>query len=476
MSEKSERVPTEEELEAILQKAQADARAAEAAARKAEAEARKAEAEAADLDSPSGQRARDGKNLQAVAEAEQKAAAARHSSITALVPDLSSVKESTLEVSKGEAAIAAGSLTFGALSSAAQEIAGYIGRMAAPTGGWNILVTSEQDLASPDSLYQEVMSGLADLNKAADSLLKHTAPTADVFEVAPLLPILSAALPHVLSLLSAERSVTTGPITVTDLAAATAVAGALEGSLGNKIAVVHDDFRLAREGRPKTQSAELAAKRNELMVRKLVLSDQKTLSDAELVSAKDHLKDAEKALADADKTKPHPDLEAAVNAARDEVKQRTIQSHNVTTRVSMVEALLSSIDAFTAAIRVVPTGGRRSPFATAVLLDQLHGGDSGATPAFSHALLVKAQPAQFSQLTSDKPLWINDKFSTMVEVTITYMLIATSDSSIARAGAATATAVAYGRLGDKFAYHVDTHGTGKQQQNTEGNTHRFRLR
>lgn len=90
----------------IVEKAQRDKAIADA--RTAEAAARKAELEADDLESVSGQQAREAKNKQALAEAEQKAALARQQVVAALVPDLSKVKDSTLTVGKDGPAIASG--------------------------------------------------------------------------------------------------------------------------------------------------------------------------------------------------------------------------------------------------------------------------------------------------------------------------------------------------------------------------------
>jgi len=438
--------------QALIRKAESDAQTAEAAARKAEAEA-------ADLESPTGRQARDAKNLLAVAEAEQKAAAARQQQLSALIPDLSKFKDSTLEVSKDGLAIGGSALTFGALADAAKAIVAHIDP---PANGWRVLVTSDQDLASPDSLYQEVMLGLSQLANAADELLRQTSDkredsvrtAAAAAAAAPMVATLATALPHVLSLLSAERSVATAPVTVTDLAAATAVAGALEAKRGDRVIVVHDDFQLIVPGRIHEASKSVATRRQELVSRKIVLADRKGAIDAELAGAKSEEKDAEKAVADADpNAAPHDDLDARLDSARKRVAALTRQSSVAAIRLGLVESLISSIDAFGAAIRVIPAGGKRSPLATAALFDQLH---EGATSHFTHVLLVKAQPAQSTQLTDDKPVWFPDKFSTIVEVNVTYMLIATNDSRVVRAGTATAIAAAHGELGSEIRFRTTT--------------------
>jgi hypothetical protein len=176
-----------------------------------------------------------------------------------------------------------------------------------------------------------------------------------------------------------------------------------------------------------------------------------------LVIANEEKKAAEKALSDADQSVMHPDLETKLANAQRRVAGLMRKSAAAAVRLGLVESLLGSIDTFTAAIRAIPTGGRRSPFATAALYDDLH---HGATSQFTHVLLVKAQPAQASLLTGDKPLWFADKFSTIVEVNVTYMLIATSDSHIEHAGTATAMASAHGDLGSELRFDATVNVAG----------------
>lgn len=472
-----------QELEALIKKTQADARAAEAAADQAEATARKAEAEAADLVSPSGQLARDARNLQTAAEAEQKTAAARQLQVSALIPDLSKVKDSTLDVGKDGPAIAASSLTFGAIADAAEAIAAQIDPLGANS---RVLVTSDHDLATQDFHYQEVLQGLTQLADAAAALLPWTVvetvktderkepdPNEDILKnlnlrlfaaptiaagaaaAVPVLSAVAAAVPHVLSLLSAERSVTTTAITPTDLAAAAAVSGALESEGREGVTVIHDDFRLVIPGQIHDMITLVATKRQALVGQKLDLADCKSAIDAELTVAKAQEKDAEQAVRDADpEAGGQADIKNDLYDARNRVAVLTHQFAKASQRLGLVESLISSMDTFTAAIRVTPTGGRRSPLATAALVEQLH---SDANPHFTHVLLVKAQPSQATQLTEDRPLHLRDKFSTIVEVNITYMLIGTEDSHVIRAGTATSVTAAHGTLGEDIRFEPKKH-------------------
>ena len=229
---------------------------------------------------------------------------------------------------------------------------------------------------------------------------------------------------------------------------------AVEAKRGDRVVVVHDDFRLVVPGRIHTASRDVATKRQELVARKIALADRKSTCDADLAVARSEERDAEKALAATDPNQaPDPNLETTLENARKRVAGLSRQSSELAERLALVESLIASIDAFSAAIRVIPAGGRRSPLASAALFDQLH---QGADPRFTHVLLVKAQPAQSVQLTDDKPLWFKDKFSTVVEVNVTYMLISTDDSSVIRAGTATAMAAAHGDLGSDIRFSTTT--------------------
>jgi hypothetical protein len=435
--------------QANIDKAVADARTSEATAGKTEAEL-------ADLESPSGRASREAKNVQATAEAHQKAAEARQSELTAMVPDISKVTNSTLELGKDGPAIHASALTFGAVGEAAQAIANAI--LNPDTGAKRILVTSDDDLVTTDAVWWEVTTGLAQLEKAAsDLLIDATVESVETAALAPIITAAAAALPSVISLLSAQRSISTASVTVNDLAAATAVAGALEAQGHDRVVVVHDDFRLLGSGRVQTAANGVAGKRNELVARKLAISDRRTAFDTELTIAKADLASAEKAFADADHKKPHPDLDAAIDNAQKAVAGLTRKVDAATTRLGSIDSVLAAIDAFTAAIRVVPAGGRRSPLATAMLRDDMH---AGSPSWFSHVLLIKSQPAQSAQLTDDKPLWFKDKFSTLVEVNVTYMLISTDDSHVDRAGTATAMKSAHGDLGSQFHFDTESNVAG----------------
>ena len=76
-------------------------------------------------------------------------------------------------------------------------------------------------------------------------------------------------MPQVLSLLSAKRTLSGAAATVSDLAAAAAVVGALTGKKGQGHSYVHDDFRLMRGTGVYASTSRVSAQRQELIGRKL---------------------------------------------------------------------------------------------------------------------------------------------------------------------------------------------------------------
>lgn len=141
------------------------------------------------------------------------------------------------------------------------------------------------------------------------------------------------------------------------------------------VTVVHDDFRLLAQGAVQQAAVRLGEKRIELVARKLELVSRKTGLEADLELAKAELKDAEKAVDDAQPT-PGDAALARRQTAREGVAGLRRQATTVTARLSLVESLLTTIDSFVAAVRVVPTGGRRRPWLGGPRLGQPAGSSS----------------------------------------------------------------------------------------------------
>lgn len=350
------RVPTATQKEKLeIRKLELDVQSAEAALRKTEAEARQAE-------------------------------------LTKLLPDLSKIVVPELATHEGQPG-AGTRVTYGALEEAADKLVKAVAKHK-PT---RVLVTSDPDLATADSVFQDINSAVTSLSKAATDLLPR--PPGQRPLLGPLTPLEIAAMaatviPQAVSLLLPKRTIATSSVAVDDLAACAEVIGAL---LTAKVPVVHDDFQMLADGGVYKQLADLQDLRRKLTELKLTLVDAASATEA--------------------------------SAAAKE-------------RVAAIDSVTSAIDTLTAAARA-SSGGARSALATAALYERLHGGKSG----FSHVLLVKSQSGSASEHREDLPLWSKDKFTVIVDVHLTFMLLETGTCELIDAGTSTATAVASGSIG-----------------------------
>ncbi|HET8651219.1 MAG TPA: hypothetical protein VFM13_01480 [Gaiellaceae bacterium] len=383
----------------------------EAEVAKAEADARKAEADAD----------------KAKVEAEKAAAAADRERLTALVPDLAKVKESTLDV-KDTTPMWGTFLTFAAVRKVGAAVADVVLATRPEAGDWRVLITDEAELATSDAVHQEVTTGLEQLKTAAEGILEQLKTAADEKEatklVGPVVASLASALPGVLSLFSSRRTVSTAATAASDLAAAAAVADALRRP--PEVVVVHDDFRLFPENGEKgvyAILAEVADLHQKLVAKKLEFSDAKSTAEVELAKAK---------------AAEHPD-EAAIAKLTKDVR-------DAATRLGLVDSVITAIDTFAAAIRVVPAGATRSSLTTAALRDALH--DQKSRFHFTHVLLLKAQAGQAQQQLDNRPFFFKDRFSTVADTSMTYALIETAQSTIVASGTVTGTASARGNIGE----------------------------
>ena len=440
--------------EAAAAKAEAEAASAQAAAAKARADARaaeaaaqKAEQELEDHNAPAAAKQREAEAQQKTAEAEKAAAAARQARFAALIPDLSAVKESTLEAKDGPP-LWSSFLLGAAVAAAADAVAAKLEPLQGASS--RVLITCDSDLACADATYQDTKAGLDELMTAAENLLQLLRPKARERGLTPIDTALEAAgavasaVPAVLSLLSAHRTLSTATATASDLAAVAAIAAALKAK-ESAASLVHDEFRLVPRGGLYERVGEVGAKRHELLALKIDLTDKKDELTAELGAAKaehDTLRKADQ---------PTPEQAEKIRDVQQRIAQ--IQQHlaNSELRLSLVESLLQTIDSFTAAIRAVPAGARRSALASAALHEELHAGTDG----YSHVLLIKTQNGQAQQVLANQPLWMRDKFSIAVDTSITYLLIETERSHLVAAGTETGVASAHGDIGDRPTFDSD---------------------
>lgn len=366
--------------------------------------ARKAEREEEEASSPAAVARR-------AVIAEKDAAAARREQVSALIPDFSKVTRGGLEVSNGGEPTAGTAVAGKALHDAADLIKQrVISRIGAD--GWCILVTGDTELAASDAIYWDVVSGLGRLTELSDQAIKATAPAGGDSGKRKLVPAVVGAVvgavaqsvPGILSLLSTPRTVTTGKVDMDEIAALTAVAGAMKG--GNpKRKVYHDSIRLLPHADSDVQKRVLA-----LHKRRAALNERKIALETHVPAGKD-------------------------KATRDRLAES----------IALVASVSAGIDEFLKALTSVPTGAPHSSLTSAVMREGLH------NETFTHVLLVKAQSASGIQVINDK-LIREDTFAVVAAASISWVLVDVPDGDVLDADVTTGTAQANGRIGDTFSF------------------------
>jgi hypothetical protein len=129
------------------------------------------------------------------------------------------------------------------------------------------------------------------------------------------------------------------------------------------------------------------------------------------------------------------------------------------TRIGQIDTVIAAIETFSAALRTIPTGGVRSPLATAMLREQLHPSDTADRAAddskFTHVLCVQAAAGSTQQVVSDRPLWFEDKFSAIGVISVAYILIEVVGSQVLAAGSAGGQATVKGKIGSSFSVETE---------------------
>jgi hypothetical protein len=380
-------------------KAAEEARKAKWDADAAETAAKKAAREEAEASSAAAVARRE-------AIAEKDAATAQREQVAALIPDFSKIERGELKLAGDEPT--AGSPVAGR---ALQKAAELVKEQVVDTTGaddWSVLITSDADLAGSDAAYHSTLAGLNRLETWAQSVLTSTenigTPAAgEGLPLAPIAGAVAAAVPGLLSLLSAHRTVTSGKVTIDDITAAAAVAGVLKGG-NSKRTVFHDTIRpLPSGGEISTKVDGLYLLRSQLIERKVTLESRTPAGG----------------------TDPSEELTAAI---------------------ALVAKVSESIEESLGKLVAVPDGATRSPLAAAILREALHKG------AIKYILFVKAQSASGLQLVDDKPLWRDDKFAVLAAASISWMLVDAAGGDVLDANVTTGTAQATGKIGDRFEF------------------------
>ena len=308
-----------------------------------------------------------------------------------------------------------------------------------------VLVTTSEDLAASDAMYWRVKTGLDQLSTAAEKAAEERKEGGREVAWVPIAGAVASALPSVLSLFAARRTVTSSSFTVTDIAATAAVAGELLSR--GSIEPLHDDFRLLEPGPLEEEFARLSTARQKLISKKLELERARSQLDAELTSLRERIEQFTKALADATDANETARLDKLIEEARAERKTVTQSADVVAARMGLIDSVISAIDSFTTAVNATPEGAQWSPLEAASRREQLH-----EPNGVSHVLLIKAASGSTLEAMSDKTFG-KDKFSALATLSLTYMLLDVNSGLVA-AGNASGEVDVTGSIGNKLKIEV----------------------
>ncbi|WP_020144410.1 hypothetical protein [Terracoccus sp. 273MFTsu3.1] len=468
-------------------RAEADKATADAAKARADADQARATADKTTADNEAAQRstavaATDATNLKTAAEAERDAAAARTATATALVPDLSKLEKSALTVT-GDPVRGVAVSTF-ALGAAATEAAKQVtdvlpDDLSTPA----LLVTTDPELAAGDAVYWQVLSTLAELRGRVRTVLDAelslqepgaqeapgpgttrggdelgpggvTAPGLDVTGVGAAVAAVAKLVPGVLNLFVADRTVATSAVTHEDSTCAVAVVGALAAA-GCTVSL--DTFRTLGRSPLQKRLGRLAARREDLAAALLRLATAKAEAATAVAEADRAVASARSDLAELVARPPVQDseksvLEDAVETAR--LALAAAQEHlaAVTLVADKGTLVLAQVDAFLVSVAATPAPGR-SAWATARMLEWLHlpprAGASSVPEGrpITHVVLVRAGKGDVTMTTSNRALWLADRFSTDGTQSLSYLCLDVSSNTVLAAGVVARTGVVGGKLG-----------------------------
>jgi hypothetical protein len=316
-------------------------------------------------------------------------------------PDLSKINPGSTTVGSGTQLFAS-ALALHALDSACREAAGKIAAKI-PDKNKYVLITTEADLASTDGMYAQVAKVLTQLQLTASQLIdryRQPAPQGrtdgdtrahrESFALAGV-GALASAVPAVISLFSANRTVAGASTKADDLQAVIGVAAAMADQVP-PLKVLVDDFRTVDQKGPIE-----------------ILLDKVNASRVALAGLKDELTAS---------TTP-ADVQA----------------------LGQVNQVASVIDTFVGSILAIPSGGTRSAYTGAILRERIH------NQTIDCVVLIKGVSGSTAQVINDRPLWFKDKFTTVASAGLSWLIVRTSDGAVAGGGSQVSSMQLSGTIG-----------------------------
>lgn len=242
-----------------------------------------------------------------------------------------------------------------------------------------------------------------------------------------------AAIPSIMSLFSSTTTVKDHSEDIADLATTISIISAGSDRLAD-YNWVHEDFRLASDHSEIRDSFErLAQTRGSLVIRQANVQVTKNEADLELSRAQEQQDAASKA---------NPPRTEEADAAKQQVETLSEQSGNAAAMLALISAAISSIDAFSTAMGAT-AAGTRSLLAVASLNEELH---NSSSDGIGYVLSVKGLGGQSEEFTKDRHIG-HDKYTTLADATIAFMLYDVTAKTIISSGVANGVSSVHGELG-----------------------------
>jgi hypothetical protein len=382
-------------------------------------------------------------------------------SVKALLPDLSSVNNGSLDASADRPAFQ-GALAAASLRSAALLVAEEIRkRQTAPkTGPVSYLLTSDPDLTTNDAAYHAVSTRIDELNDAVKTLVESASTkkgddSGDVsgaslsVAVAGTVASTVASLVH---LLSVKQTIRSYVYTVDDTSCLAAVAGRLAAD-GTTVFI--DNFRTFTaevplvEGYNKLRHGRVGLIRQTAVFQSKVddLSQQRELVRVSVTSVDKRLE------AVGLTTDSRRSLEAERGDLMRSIALLTDEIGAAAGDLAVSQAVLNDIGAFITLVESTPEGGARSILANAVIHSWLHspnssGSDTDGSPEERYILYAKVFGAFSDQLTMDHVIR-TDKMGVRNDTSVTYILVG-ADGRVIASDTVTGVAALFGNSKDYF--------------------------
>lgn len=447
-------------LELLQKQREVDEWESDLARRKRDAEARQGIADAekeirgaeALVDPAIERRKAEAEAEKAIAEADKAVADAERSRVSALIPDFSKVTTGETKV-EGEQAIGGTVLAHHALRAAVTTMVKTIAPKFPQGDDAAVLLTADPDLVTSDAVYIDVDRALTGLTATATQLLgQGDTGQAGImtFDATAILGAVAAAVPPLVSLFSARRSLSTYAVTLDDEAALGETAGRLAAYQPHQRVHI-DDFRLVPAGAIADRAIALQQQRTQLASRKVAVDAARAHYDTQVAELGTRVTTVAKVLDELAQSTPDEqrrDLEntlAGLAAERDAAAGKAAAGNAL---AAAIDDAVKQIDTFWATASAAPEGGIRSPLAVAALREQLRTAVDGRV--FRTVLFVKPVSGTVNQMIDDRPLWWKDRYSAIGAVTLAYWLIDAQTSDVLAAGNAVGQSELTGKIGEGF--------------------------